>query len=56
FIAMTIPAMKNLPMVAATLVSGAMALLTKPLLAEVYIIISALSGMLVGYVLHRMRR
>ena len=26
------------------------------LLAEVYIIISALAGMLVGYVLHRMRR
>ncbi|MBS2781566.1 AzlC family ABC transporter permease [Aeromonas salmonicida] len=56
FIAMTIPALKNLPMVAATLVSGGTALLTKPLLAEVYIIISALAGMVVGYVLHRMRR
>lgn len=56
FIAMTIPALKNLPMVAATLVSGGTALLTKPLLSEVYIIISALAGMLVGYVLHRMRR
>ncbi|WP_429195813.1 AzlC family ABC transporter permease [Aeromonas veronii] len=56
FIAMTIPAMKNLPMVAATLVSGGTALLTKPLLAEIHIIVSALAGMVVGYVLHRMRR
>ena len=56
FIAMTIPAMKNLPMVAATLVSGCTALVTKPLLAEIHIIVSALAGMVVGYVLHRMRR
>ena len=56
FIAMTIPAMKNLPMVAATLVSGGTALVTKPLLAEIHIIVSALAGMVVGYVLHRMRR
>ncbi|MGY6040429.1 AzlC family ABC transporter permease [Aeromonas sp. AE23HZ002T15] len=56
FIAMTIPAMKNLPMVAATLVSGGTALVTKPILAEIHIIVSALAGMVVGYVLHRMRR
>lgn len=55
FIAMTIPAMKNMPMVAATLVSGGLAVITKQWFAEVYIIISSLAGMLVGYLLQRAR-
>jgi 4-azaleucine resistance transporter AzlC len=55
FIAMTIPAMKSVPMVAATLVSGGLAVITKHWFAEVYIIISSLAGMLVGYLLQRAR-
>ena len=57
FIAMTLPAMKYLPMVAAhpgERRDGARH--PKPRWRRSHIIVSALAGMVVGYVLHRMRR
>ena len=51
FIAMTFDQLRRFPIAVCVLVSGVLAVMLKPLFADIYIMIAALSGMSCAYLL-----